>query len=54
MRIAYDNPAQDGESYERFADRCLVMHEQPVEEAADFGTEVHDAIEKYHQGRTYP
>ena len=54
LRIAYDNPAQDGESYERFADKCLVLHEQPVEEAADFGTEVHDAIEKYHQGEHIP
>ena len=49
FRIAHDNPAQDGESYVRFANRCL-RYEQPAEEAADFGTEVHDAIEKYHQG----
>ena len=52
LRIAYDNPAQDGESYERYADRCLVEHEKPVEEAADFGTRIHDAIEKFFEG--YP
>ena len=50
LRIAYDNPVQDGESYERFADRCLVEHEKPVEEAADFGTRLQDAIEKYFEG----
>ena len=50
LRIAYDNPVQDGESYERFADRCLVEHEKPVEEAASFGTRIHDAIEKYFEG----
>ena len=50
LRIAYDNPVQDGESYERFADRCLLEHEKPVEEAADFGTRIHDAIEKYFEG----
>jgi len=52
LRIAYDNPVKDGESYERFADRCLIKHEKPVEEAADFGTRIHDAIEKYFEG--YP
>ena len=50
LRIAYDNPVQNGESYERFADRCLLEHEKPVEEAADFGTRIHDAIEKYFEG----
>ena len=47
LRIAYDNPAKMDESFEHFADRCLVEHERPVEEAADFGTRIHDAIEKY-------
>ena len=50
LRIAYDHPKLTGESFEGFADRCLVMHEQPVEEAADFGTRIHDAIEKYFEG----
>ena len=54
LRIAYDNPPQDGESYERYADRCLVEHEKPVEEAADFGTKVHDAIEAYFTGQHIP
>ena len=54
LRIAYDNPAQDGESYERYANRCLVEHEKPVEEAADFGTKVHDAIEAYFTGQHIP
>jgi len=52
LRIAYDNPPKMDESFERFADKCLVLHEQPVEEAADFGTRIHDAIEKYFEG--YP
>ena len=52
LRIAYDNPPKMDESFEGFADKCLVLHEQPVEEAADFGTRIHDAIEKYFEG--YP
>jgi len=51
LRIAYENPVQDGESYERFADRCLLEHEKPVEEASSFGTSVHDAIEQYYEGK---
>lgn len=52
LKIAFDTPVKKDESFERFADRCLVLHEQPVEEAADFGTRIHDAIEKYFDG--YP
>ena len=54
LRIAFDNPAKAGESYEGYADRCLVQHEKPVEEAADFGTKVHDAIEHYFTGQHIP
>ena len=50
LRIAYDNPRKMDETFERFADRCLLEHEKPVEEAADFGTRIHDAIEKYFEG----
>jgi len=52
LRIAHENPAKDGEGFEAYADRCLVMHEKPVSDAADFGTRIHDAIEKYFEG--YP
>ena len=38
----------------QFADRCLLRQAQPVEKAADFGTEVHDAIEKYFEGEPVP
>ena len=51
LRIAYDNPAKLDESFEHFANRCLLEHERPVEEAADFGTRVHDAIEQYYEGK---
>ena len=34
LRIAYDNPRKMDETFERFADRCLLEHEKPVEEAA--------------------
>lgn len=50
LRIAFDNPAKPDESFVNYADRCLVMHEKPVEEAADFGTRIHDAIEKFFEG----
>ena len=50
LRIAHENPPQDGESFEDYADRCLVMHEKPVEEAASFGTRIHDSIEKFFEG----
>jgi hypothetical protein len=52
LRIAYDNPPKMDESFERFAYKCLELHQQPVEDAASFGTRVHDAIEKYFEG--YP
>ena len=54
LRIAFDNPAKLDESFENYADRCLVQHEKPVEEAADFGTKVHDAIECYWKGEHIP
>jgi len=54
LRIAFDNPAKLDESYESYADRCLVQHEKPVEEAADFGTKVHDAIGAYFEGQHIP
>ena len=54
LRIAFDNPAKLDESYEGYADRCLVQHEKPVEEAASFGTKVHDAIEAYFTGQHIP
>ena len=52
LRIAHESPAKKGESFEAFADRCLVMQEKPTEDAASFGTRIHDAIEKYFEG--YP
>ena len=54
LRIAFDNPAKLDESFENYANRCLVEHEKPVEEAADFGTKVHDAIEHYFTGQHIP
>ena len=54
LHIAFDNPAKLDESFENYADRCLVQHEKPVEEAADFGTKVHDAIEAYFEGQHIP
>ena len=54
LRIAFENPAKLDESFEGYADRCLVQHEKPVEEAADFGTKVHDAIEAYFTGQHIP
>ena len=54
LRIAFDNPAKLDESFENYANRCLVEHEKPVEEAADFGTKVHDAIESYWKGKHIP
>jgi len=50
IRIAHENPPLDGESFEDYADRCLVLHEKPVEDAASFGTRIHDAIEKFFEG----
>ena len=50
LRIAHENPVNDGEGFEAYADRCLLMHEKPVEDAADFGTRIHDAIEKFFEG----
>ena len=37
LNIAFSNPPKAGESYEDYANRCLVEHEKPVEEAASFG-----------------
>ena len=54
LRVAFDNPPKLDESYEGYANRCLVMHEKPVEEAASFGTKVHDAIEAYFEGTHIP
>ena len=50
LRIAHENPPLDEESFEDYADRCLVLHEKPVADAADFGTRIHDAIEKFFEG----
>ena len=50
LRIAFDNPAKLDESFENYASRCLVLHEKPVEDAASFGTRIHDAIEKFFEG----
>ena len=54
LRIAFENRAKDGESYEDYANRCLVAQEKPVEQAASFGTKVHDAIEAYFTGQHIP
>jgi len=54
LRIAFSNPPKLDESYEEYANRCLVMHEKPVEEAASFGTKIHDAIESYWKGEHIP
>lgn len=54
LRIAFENPKKAGETIEQYTDRCLLLHEQPVEEAASFGTEVHDAIEAYYKGSHIP
>lgn len=50
LQIAFDNPAKLDESFENYASRCLVLHEKPVEEAASFGTRIHNAIEKFFEG----
>ena len=52
--VAFDLPRIDGESRKDFGKRCIVKQAAPVEEAADFGTEVHDAIEKYFEGEPIP
>jgi hypothetical protein len=52
--IAFSNPPKAGETIEQYTDRCLLLHEKPVEEAADFGTKVHDAIEAYFTGQHIP
>ena len=48
--VAFDLPRIEGETSDQFADRCLIKQSEPVEEAADFGTRIHDAIEKYFDG----
>ena len=53
-KIAFDLPRLDGEDAQQFANRCLVKQKEPVEKAADFGTEIHDAIEKYFDGEPIP
>ena len=53
-KVAFGLPTVDGETAEQFADRCLLKQSEPVEKAADFGTEVHDAIEKYFEGEPVP
>ena len=50
LQIAFDSPAKKGESFEAFADRCRVMQEKPTDDAASFGTRIHNAIEKYFEG----
>jgi len=52
--IAFSNPPKAGETIEQYTDRCLLLHEKPVEEAADFGTKIHDAIECYWKGEHIP
>lgn len=53
-RIAFELEPIDGESLEDFTDRCLVAHQKPVESAADFGSEIHNAIEHYFEGKPIP
>jgi hypothetical protein len=52
--VAFDIPRIDGEDAGKFADRCMVKQAAPVEEASDFGTRCHDAIEKYFEGEPVP
>ena len=52
--IAFSNPPKAGETIEQYTDRCLLLHEKPVVEAADFGTKIHDAIECYWKGEHIP
>lgn len=52
--VAFDLPRIDGETSDKFAERCMVKQQAPVEEAADFGSQVHDAIEKYFEGEPIP
>ena len=53
-KVAFDLPRIDGEDADQFALRCRLKQEEPVEKAADFGTELHDAIEKYFDGDPVP
>ena len=54
LRIAFSNPPKLDESFENYANRCLLMQEKPVSDAADFGTKIHDAIESYWKGEHIP
>ena len=47
---AFHLPKVEGETSDQFAERCMVKQAEPVEEAADFGTRIHDAIEKFFEG----
>ena len=53
-KVAFDLPRIDGEDADQFALRVRLKQEEPVEKAADFGTEIHDAIEKYFEGDPVP
>ena len=53
-KVAFDLPKIDGETSDEFAVRCMVKQQAPVEDAADFGSKVHDAIEKYFEGEPIP
>ena len=53
-KVAFSIPRIKDETEDEFAARCMVKQAAPVEEAADFGTQVHDAIEKFFEGEPVP
>jgi hypothetical protein len=54
MLAALTTNRLEGETDEAFCNRIRQEAFQQVEDAADIGTQVHDAIEKYYNGQPYP
>lgn len=54
MMAALTTSRQDGETDEMFCNRIRTEAFQQVTDAADIGTQVHDAIEKYYSGSPVP
>jgi hypothetical protein len=54
MLAALTTSRQEGETDEQFCARIREEAFQQVEDAADIGTQVHDACEKYFNGKPFP
>ena len=51
---AWEVRPNDGEAIEAYAKRIKTEAMEQVSDAADLGTRIHDALERYFQGETYP